>query len=275
MILLGVLSAYPLVQLVRMAVSGVTASTINGSWAFVGLRNFVTDIQQGGFLSALWRTVVFVGLVTIVGLIGGFAAAVALRTARRGGTALLALMVFVWAIPPVVDGSVWKFLLDQSGLLNTVLGAFGLGPVGFLYNYHLALISVALVNAWVVIPFNALVFRAAILNIPGDTFEAAQLDGVGPFQEIRYIVAPAVRPTALVLTVLTIVYGFRSFDFVYVMTSGGPGTVSTTLPYLGYVQAFTEYNYGLGSATAVLTGVLVAVLALIYARSIRSEETEH
>jgi multiple sugar transport system permease protein len=274
-VLLGVLAAYPLVQLVHMALSGVTASTINGSWAFVGLSNFVTDIQQGGFLSALWRTVVFVGLVTIVGLIGGFATAVALRTARRGGTALLALMVFVWAIPPVVNGSVWKFLFDQSGLLNTVLGAFGLGPVGFLYNEHLALISIALVNAWVVIPFNALVFRAAILNIPGETFEAAQLDGVRPFQEIRYVIAPAVRPTALVLTVLTIVYGFRSFDFVYVMTSGGPGTVSTTLPYLGYVQAFTEYNYGLGSATAVLTAVLVLVLALIYARSIRSEEAEH
>jgi multiple sugar transport system permease protein len=78
-----------------------------------------------------------------------------------------------------------------------------------------------------------------------------------------------------VLTVLTIVYGFRSFDFIYVMTSGGPGTVSTTLPYLSYVQAFIQYNYGLGSATAVLTAVLVAALALIYARSIRSEETEH
>lgn len=273
-VLLAVFSAYPLVQLVRMAVSGVTATTINGHWPFVGLQNFIEDAQKGGLGHALWNTVVFVGLVTIVGLVGGFITAIALRNSRRGGTMLLALMVFVWALPPVVVGSVWKFLLDQSGLLNTVLGLFGLGPVGFLYNQHLALISVALVNSWAVVPFNALVFRAAVLNIPGETLEAAQLDGAGPFQEIRYVIAPAVRPTALVLTVLTIVYGFRSFDFIYVMTSGGPGTVTTTLPYLGYVQAFIQYNYGLGSATAVLTVLLVIAAAVVYARVVRREETE-
>jgi multiple sugar transport system permease protein len=85
---------------------------------------------------------------------------------------------------------------------------------------------------------------------------------------------PAVRPTTLVLTVLTVVYGFRSFDFIYVMTYGGPGTVTTTLPFLSYLQAFVQFDFGVGSATAILTVALVIILAVIYARSVRKEELD-
>jgi multiple sugar transport system permease protein len=183
-------------------------------------------------------------------------------------------MVFIWALPPVVNGSVWKFLLGNTGLFNSMLGLSGASPIGYLYNQHLALFSVAIVNSWAVVPFNALVFRAAILNIDPEIFEAAQLDGARPFQEIRYVIMAAVRPTTLVLTVLTVVYGFRSFDFIYVMTYGGPGTVTTTLPFLSYLEAFVRYDFGLGSATAVITVVLVIVLAMVYARSVRREERE-
>jgi len=83
-----------------------------------------------------------------------------------------------------------------------------------------------------------------------------------------------VRPTTLVLLVLTIVYGFRSFDFIYVMTYGGPGTATNTLPFLGYLQAFARYDFGLGAATSVVTVLGVLVLAAVYARSIRREEAE-
>jgi len=212
--------------------------------------------------------------VTVLGLAGGLAAAIALRGAARGSGLLLGLMVFIWALPPVVNGSVWKFLLGNTGLFNSLLGISGSGPIGYLYNQHLALFSVAIVNSWAVIPFNALVFRAAILNIPPEIFEAAQLDGARPFQEIRYIIMAVVQPTTLVLAVLTVVYGFRSFDFIYVMTYGGPGTVTTTLPFLSYVEAFVRYDFGLGSATAVLTVLLVIVLAMVYARSVRREEAD-
>jgi multiple sugar transport system permease protein len=174
----------------------------------------------------------------------------------------------------VVNGSVWKFLLNDAGFFNTVAKAVGLGPIPFLYDHHVALFSVAFVNSWAVIPFNALVFRAAILNIPVDLFEAAKLDGAGKWQEFRHVLLPSVRPTTLVLAVLTIVYAFRSFDFIYVMTYGGPGDATNTLPFLGYLQAFVQYDFGLGSMTAVLTVLLVLGLAVVYARSIRSEESE-
>jgi len=272
-VFLAVFSFYPLLQLVRMSVSKVTSITLNSAWAFTGLENLRKGLE-GEMPAALGRTAIFVVVVTVLGLVGGLAAAIALRGTGKWSTVLLALMVFVWALPPVVNGSVWKFLLGDAGLFNTVITGLGMDTVPFLYDQGWALMSVAFVNSWAVIPFNALVFRAAILTIPNEVFEAAQLDGARPWQEIKHIMMPAARPTLLVLTVLTVVYAFRSFDFIYVMTYGGPGTATNTLPFLGYIQAFVRYDFGLGAATSVVTVLLVLVMAVIYARSIRREESE-
>lgn len=274
-VLLGVLSIYPLAQLVRMAFSAVTVATLNAHWDWVGLANVRAGWVSGDTPHALVRTVVFVAVVTALGTGLGLAGAIALRTRGRWSGVLLALMVFVWALPPVVNGSVWKFLLGDTGLVNTVLVHTGLRalPAPFLYDQYWALGAVAFVNSFAVIPFNALVYRAALLNIEPEIFEAAAIDGASRWQEIRHIMMPAVRPTSLVLLVLTIVYGFRSFDFIYVMTYGGPGTATNTLPFLGYLQAFVRYDFGLGSSTSVVTVLGVLVLAAVYARSIRREES--
>ena len=275
-VFLALFSFYPLLQLIRMSVSTVRAANLNGEWIFTGLDNFTAGFTSGESTDALYRTLVFVLVVTVLGMVIGLTAAIALRTTGRWSGILLALMVFVWALPPVVIGSVWKFLLGDDGLLNTLLLTSGLRelPAPFLYDQYWALMSVAFVNSFAVIPFNALVFRAALMNIPPETFEAAALDGASKWQEIRHIMLPSARPTTLVLLVLTIVYGFRSFDFIYVMTYGGPGTATNTLPFLGYLQAFVRYDFGLGSATSVIAVIGVLALAVVYARSIRREESE-
>lgn len=270
---LAALSILPLVQLVRLSLSDVKVANINGDWPFVGLANFAAGFADGTLTASLSRTLLFVAIVTVLGLGGGVAAAIALRGAGWWASAVLALMVFIWALPPVINGSVWKFLLAEDGLFNIVSRALGAGTVPFLYDERLALTSIAVVNAWAIIPFNALVFRAAILNIDFEIFEAAQLDGARPSQELRYVLLPFLRPTAVVLAVLTIVYAFRSFDFIYVMTRGGPGTSTQTLPYLSFQQAFVGYNFAAGAATAVLAVLLVLVLAAVYARTVFKEES--
>ncbi|TRW47657.1 carbohydrate ABC transporter permease [Georgenia yuyongxinii] len=275
-VFLALFAIYPLMTLVRMSLSDVTSVTLNSEWVFTGLENFREGIASGDTTAALTRTLVFVVAVTIVSMVGGLAAAVALRTAGRWSEVVLALMVFVWALPPVVNGSVWKFLFADAGLLNVVARWIGLTDTAlpFLYDQYWALWSVAFVNAWACIPFNALVFRAALMNINPEVFEAAALDGVSRWQEIRHIMIPAARPTALVLLVLTIVFGFRSFDYIYVMTYGGPGTATNTLPFLGYLQAFSRYDFGLGASTSVIAVLFVIALAVVYARSIKREESE-
>lgn len=270
---LAALSIYPLTQLFRLAFSDVQVKNLYQEWPFVGFDNFIDGFASGVLTKSLGRTLIFVLVVTIISMVGGLAVSISMRRAGRWSSWLLAIMVFVWALPPVINGSVWKFLLAEEGLANTVLRAIGLDTFPFLYDERFALTAIALVNSWAIIPFNALVFRASILNIEPELFEAAQLDGAKPSQELRYVLLPILKPTALVLLVLTIVNAFRSFDFIYVMTRGGPGTSTQTLPYLSFQQAFVGYDFSAGAVTSVLSLLMVLVLAVVYSRAVFKEES--
>lgn len=272
--LILVMGIWPLVQLIRMSLHQITAATLNGDWASASLQNYRQLLDDPDFRRVVVNTLIFVVLVTVVSLVGGFLVAVSLSSSTRGGSFLLGMMVFIWALPPVINGSIWKFLLADHGLVNELLRMTGIAPdgIGFLYDAKYSLWSVALVNAWGVVPFNALIFRASLMGIDTEVLQAAQVDGVRPSQMVRYIMLPHVRPAMTVLTVLTIVYAFRSFDFIYVMTAGGPGTASATVPYLAYVQAFVKLDYGSGAATALLALIVVLPFALIYARDVRRNE---
>ncbi|HUB70805.1 MAG TPA: sugar ABC transporter permease [Acidimicrobiales bacterium] len=271
-VFLVLMAGYPLEQLVRMSFSNVTITTLQHAWSFVGLANYRGAFASPVFSQALVHTVIFVALVFSVGMLGGLSAALVLRGGGRFAGFLLGLMVFVWSVPPVVNGSIWRFLMDQYGLLNIISRGIGTGTVPFLYSPRASVYSVALVNAWASVPFTTLVFRAALLGVDADLIEAGRVDGVRRWQEIRFILIPAVRSTAFVLGVLELVYAFRSFDFIYVMTDGGPGTSTNTLPFLGYSEAFTQYQYGLGSAISVIAGLIILVIAVVYSRSVFAEE---
>jgi multiple sugar transport system permease protein len=272
--LLTLLSAFPLFQLARMSISDVYIKNITGKWENIGLDNFKLITSDPDFKQILINTLLFVGIVTFLGLFLGFVAATAFNDDRKSSDLLLAFMVFIWALPPIVNGSVWKFLLGGDGLINVLLQKTTLisEPIPFLYDPKMALYSVAVVNCWAVIPFNALILKAAFKSVSKDVLEASEIDGVTPLQQIRYVYFPSSRPTLLVLTILTLVYGFRSFDFIYVMTYGGPGLATNTLPFLGYIKAFVQFKFSEGAAIALLSAIFTSSLAFLYSRSVRKEE---
>jgi ABC-type sugar transport system permease subunit len=173
-----------------------------------------------------------------------------------------------------VSGSVWKFLLDGNGGVNAVLHILGFGSVNWLSSPHLANWAVAGITAWASIPFSILVIRGGMLGVSPDLIEAAAMDGAGYWRIQLRIVIPQIRPTLGILSILVVLYALRSFDFIYVMTSGGPGNVTTTLPYLAYQNAFTSFNLSTGAAVALLSMVVVAIIAVPYVLGImRSERT--
>lgn len=268
------LALYPFVNLIWMSLSSVTTlNIVRGTWPFSGLANFRALTRLPDFLLAFRNTLVFVAIVVGVGMLGGLGAATLLQMKGRLTAIGLGLMVFTWAMPPVVLGSLWKFLLLPNGLLNTVLAFFHAtkGPL-WLVQENLVLVSVALVNSWAVIPFGALVYRAALVDIPLDLLDASSVDGASKLQRFLLIKLPLLLPITLILTVLTVVYAFRSFDFIYVMTYGGPGVASTTLPFLSYRLSFINYKYALGASVAVFTVLIVLVLAFVYVRAMRRTE---
>jgi multiple sugar transport system permease protein len=269
---LAALTFFPMLELIRMSVSHVTPEVLYKEWPFVGLDEFVKATSTAEFRDALLNTLIYVTVVVGCGLIGGLLAALVLWRSTPLASSVFGVIVFVWAMPPLVNGSVWRFLLDQRGLIDSLLTSVHLPAVLWLVEGKLPLISVALVNSWTAVPFATIVYRAALLDIPQEVLEAAAVDGALPRQIVQYVVVPLLRPVMIVLGVVTVVYAFRSFDFIYIMTSGGPGTVSTTLPFLAYRLAFQSYQYSLGSATAVVAVLIVLVMAFVYIRQVRSEE---
>jgi len=268
-----VISVYPLAQLLVMSVHTVTPTTLLREWPYVGLSNYQTALASPQFRQALITTLVFVALVLVANTLGSLAAALILRRPTRGNRITLSLMVFVWALPAVVNGSLWRFLFAGDGAINGIVMSLGIvsEPILFLANERLALLSLAFVSLWTGIPFGTVVLRAALLDVPPELVDAARIDGANGRQVFRYVTFPVLWPTILVLTVLTVLYAFRSFDLIYVMTLGGPGTATTTLPFLAYRLAFLNFKFSLGSAVAVIAMGMVLIMAVVYLRASRSE----
>lgn len=273
LLFLAFASIYPLARLVQMAFSDVRPQTIATAWPFVGLKHFMTIAADPQFRQALVSTLVYTLLVVAASLGGGLAVALALN---RGGPLTkisMTVMLIVWLVPPIASGLMWKFLLTSDGVVNSVLRQLGMlsQPVGFLTAGWLPLISVALVNAWVIIPFATIVFRSSLLDVPNELREQSRIDGATASQFVWLVVLPLLRPAIFTLACLTVVYAFKSFDFIYVMTGGGPGTSSSTLPFLSWKVSFSAYEYGRGAAIAVLSMIIVSGFSLLYVRSVSRE----
>lgn len=265
-------AVYPLFVLARMSVSDVGPANIVGDWPFVGSANFVAVLEGSELYSAAARTVVLTGIILASNFVLGFLGASILSTAGRITGSVLTLLVFMWALPPIVSGSAWKFLLNDSGPVNGALQAVGLEPIAWLSSPQLALYSISAVIAWAALPFSILVIRGSLLAVPRSVVEAAALDGAGYWRTQLQIVLPHLRPTFAILGILTVLYAFKSFDFFYVVTQGGPGTSTTTLPVLAYNNAFNGFQMSTGATVAVVAMLLVALVAVPYVRSVRREE---
>ena len=273
-LLLVAMAIYPLIVLFRMSFSDVGPTNIIGHWSFVGLENFQAALTTSGTWKAMGRTLGLSAVLLVSNLVIGFITAAVLSTPGRLTNIVLGIMVFVWALPPLVSGSVWKFLLDDAGALNAVIGVLGLPPVSWLSSPTGALWTVSLVVAWASLPFSALVLRGGLMAIPHDIIEAAAIDGASYWRTQAQIVLPLLRPTMWILAILTVIYSFKSFDFFYVLTQGGPSTATNTLPVLSYYTAFSQFDMSTGATVAVISMVIVAVFAVPYVRSINAEETE-
>ena len=267
-------ACYPLLVLVRMAFSNVGPTNIIGDWDWLGLSNFHAVITMPEFWQALVRTVLLCAVLLVSNLVFGFLVASILSVEGRTTNIVLSVMVFIWALPPIVSGSVWKFLLDDSGAVNAALGLFGIPPVSWLSSPDLAMWSAAGVVAWAALPFSAMILRGGLLAISEDIIEAAAIDGAGYWQTRLRIVLPLLKPTMWILGILTVLYAFKSFDFFYVLTQGGPGTATNTLPVLSYYTAFTNFDMSVGATVAVISMLLVALFAIPYVRSVRQEVDE-
>jgi raffinose/stachyose/melibiose transport system permease protein len=234
-----------------------------GASTWVGLDNYsrvFTDPDLVKTIANAFKLIVFFSLIPVA---LGLAIASTIRQIAASRLALAARTVLFLpqVIPLVAAGIAWSWMLSSTGLVNQVLKGVGLGGLAhdWLGDFSTALPAVGVIGAWVLLGLCTLLLLAGISKIDPALYEAARIDGAGPFREFRYITLPSLRLEIGVCITVTVIAALASFDIVYISTQGGPGN-TTMVPGLEiYYLAFTERQVGVASALAVVLMVLVLV----------------
>jgi N,N'-diacetylchitobiose transport system permease protein len=270
-ILLG-LMAYPLYQLVVISLYDYGQPQASGAapLVFLGLDNYVTLLGDPQFWDVLAATVVFAAVCVAGTLLVGTALAVlASRASPFPRTLLFLAALGAWATPTMAGSYVWLFLFDQDfGLVNEVLGMQG---HSWTFERFSAFGLVAAEIIWCSFPFVMVTMYAGIIGIPKEVIEAAALDGASARRTATAVILPILRPLLVIATIQSIIWDFKVFTQIYVMTNGGGvAGQNLVLNVFAYQQAFAGEQYGLGAAIGVVMTVLLLAITAVYVRVQRS-----
>lgn len=244
---------------------------------FVGLSNYVSVLQNSEFYISLWNTVVYTVLSLSLQLLFGFIVALALNRITRFKGLFRTLCLIPWAFPMIIVSFTWSYLLnDIYGIVNGKLLAWGIvsQPIQFLADPKLAMITVSLINVWFGVPLFAINILASLQTIPKELYEAAEMDGATVWQRFRFITLPFVRVVVGLLIILRTIWIFNSFDLVFLLTGGGPGVSTQTMPIFAYRMGWTLYSLGRSSAVTILLLIILAVACTIYFKVLDHWESE-
>jgi multiple sugar transport system permease protein len=184
------------------------------------------------------------------------------------------LALLPWAVPSVVNGIMWKWIMNASyGALNGLLYSLGIikDYIIWLGSPSLALAMVVWADVWKETPFIMLLILAALQTIPKDLYEAARVDGANAIQTFFNVTIPLIRPVLFVAVALRTIWALKSFDLIYTLTSGGPSGGTSVVGYYTYLKSFVNLNLGRGAASAYIMTVVVLVLVVVYQRVLYRE----
>lgn len=242
---------------------------------FVGFKNYLDILGREDFWDALSVSGVFAGATLAATTILGVSIALVLNEEFPGRGLVRALVLVPWAMPPVVNGLLWQWIFDgKVGILNQILVDLGMidSYRSWLANPDPAIVMAALVFAhvWKSLPFSIIVLLAALQAIPADLHDAARVDRAGAVARFRHVVLPWLMPALVVVLIVETLTAFQTFDLIYVLTGGGPGTTTTTLAWLAYLTAFDRLDLGHGNAYGYIIAMIQFALAIFYVFTLRS-----
>ncbi|MFC0674435.1 carbohydrate ABC transporter permease [Brachybacterium hainanense] len=264
-----VYAAFSLYPLLRAAQFSLYEWSGFGPSTFVGLRNYIDLAGDAAFRAAIGHALVLIGFFSLLPLGIGLVLAAILRRGQVRGMGVFRTIIFLpQVIALVVIAVAWRQIYAPDGLLNQGLRAAGLDALarGWLGDPGAALPAVGFIGTWLEMGLVMLLLLAGMSRIPDDLFEAARLDGAGPVREFLAITLPSVRGEIVVALVLTIIAALKTFDLVYLTTSGGPGTATTVPSFEVYRRAFALKEVGSASAVAIVLTALVFAINLVVTR---------
>ncbi|ETD01767.1 sugar ABC transporter permease [Rhodobacter capsulatus R121] len=239
-----------------------------GMGGFTGLDNYRYFLTDPAFFDAIRNTLVLVLGVLAITTLGGLLLALLLDQPFWGQGILRVLVIAPFFVMPTVSALVWKnmFLNPVNGLFAHLAKSFGLQPYDFLAQSPLA--SVVLIVAWQWLPFATLILLTALQSLDSEQLEAAEMDGAGPFARFFHVMLPHLARAITVVILIQTIFLLSTFAEILVTTNGGPGTASTTLTYLVYVQSLLQFDVGSGAAGGIVAVVLANIVAIFLMRMI-------
>ena len=238
---------------------------------FVGFDNFTRAFSDPDFRNAVWLTLVFTVVSSIVGqnTLGLALAGLMRRATRTVRTLTGTLVIAAWVLPEIVAAFLLYAFFRREGTLNAILDWLHLPTQNWLFT--LPILAVSFANVWRGTAFSMLIYSAALADVPREITEAAQVDGAGGWRRLRYVTLPMISRSIGTNLMLNTLQTLSVFGLIWAMTRGGPGNRSTTLPVLMYDQAFNKSLIGYGTAIALLLLVVGALFSTVYLRLVRAE----
>jgi arabinosaccharide transport system permease protein len=266
MVIFLVFKVYPVILAVIMSFQNFQGVQ---SQEWVGLTNYSNVFELVRFNQALTNTTVYTIGTLLILIPLPLILAVILDSGRVVYSTFFRTVLFLPALTSlVVAGTIFRLILAREGFLNLLLSAFGVEALRWLEVSEMALPSLILVAAWRWTGINILYFNSGLVNIPGELYEAAAIDGANPFQMFWRITLPLLRPTTFFVVVLSIIGGYQVFVEPFIIYAGGagPGDGGLTLALLIYRTAFTSFNFGTAAAMGVILAAIIFVFSLIQFR---------
>ncbi|GAB3753633.1 sugar ABC transporter permease [Zhihengliuella somnathii] len=271
--LLG-LSLFFLFPMLRGVYLSFTKYNILGEPTWVGTANYEAIAQDPLFWNALWVTIQYVLInITLQTVLALGIALLMQRIARS--TLIRGMLLLPYLMANVIAALLWFWLLDyQIGIVNHLLETLGGQRVAFFGSEQWAIPTQALINTWRHMGYTALLIFAGLQMIPRHLYEAASLDGANAVQSFFRVTLPLLRPVLALVLVVTVIGSFQVFDTVAVTTQGGPVNASRVMQYYIFQKAFTESQFGYGSALAVILFLILALMAFIQMKFMRGNQTD-
>ena len=229
------------------------------NFKYVGNTNYKTIMHDELVSTVAKNTATYVIFYVVISTLLALTLAIIVNEQQFLKGMYRAILFLPVMLSPVVVGLLWNQVLDRKvGPLNQLLEALGGGSPGWLVEPRLGMIAVIFVGVWVHVGFYTIILLAGLQGIDRSVLEAASMDGATRWQTIRQIILPLLKPTALVVLILSTIHGFQSFDFIYTLTGGGPLGATTLIVQYIYDRAFgTPIQYGLGSAAGVILFMII------------------
>lgn len=241
--------------------------------------NYSRLFSDRNFWNALWVTLLYVFLYTVGIMFIGFVTALAIDVSEErklpGSRIFSSFLTLPYAIPDVVGSLIWLWMMNpRRGIINYLLSFLGIEGLNWLTSGDLALVSVVLVGIWRLFPMHTLIILAAFKTVPRDIYEAADLDGASTLQQFFYITLPSIANIMKFLVLLTVVWSFKRFTIIWLLTRGGPMHATETLAILIYKEAFKFFDRGYASAIAVILLLIVGTVSILYMKLGSKSESE-